>query len=108
MQKTLTYLHDQSTTMQNINTYMHTQYISHTHTHSRAVYLALGTGPVFRWCPPQTRKCHLWKVDLVTVGQFAWPYEPISSDDDIVLIAQEKKVHGSGTRLPFWFILYFR
>ena len=39
-----------------------------------------------------------------TVGQFAWPYEPISSDDDIVLIAQEKKVHGSGTRLPFWFI----
>ena len=43
-------------------------------------------------------------MDLVTVGQFAWPYEPISSDDDIVLIAQEKKVHGSGTRLPFWFI----
>ena len=40
----------------------------------------------------------------MTVGQFAWPYEPISSDDDIVLIAQEKKVHGSGTRLPFWFI----
>ena len=74
MQKTLTYLHDQSTTMQNINMYMHTQYIS-----------------------PYTH----------TVGQFAWPYEPISSDDDIVLIAQEKKVHGSGTRLPFGSFLYF-